>query len=215
MLSLAANLNLYNREALLIGAGAVGRRKLRYLLNIGAKITVVEPFPEDWLIEHQNKGELTLIKEFSLHLLDKSPIVFIAMKEADNSLIDAVNERGLWLNVAGSPDLGNFTLPATIEEGDLRLTVSTGGASPALSAKIAKDLRVQFEGYGDFCELLKKLRPIILSSGLLEIERREKFYSLTESSALISLISKGHKSEALELVRSLMAPLTLPEGFTL
>jgi precorrin-2 dehydrogenase/sirohydrochlorin ferrochelatase len=215
MSSLAANLMLNDREALLIGAGTVGRRKLLYLLDTGAKITVVEPLPQKWLLELEALKKITIRGEFSLSLLDNSPIVFIAVKEVEGSIIDAALKRGLWVNVAGEPNLGNFTLPALVEDGLFRLAVSTGGASPALSAKIARDLRVQYKGYGEFCSLLKSLRALILTSNLTDLERRAMFVKLSDSSLLVGLLSEGRKVEALELLSSIIKPLSLPEGFAL
>ncbi|MDR2405150.1 MAG: bifunctional precorrin-2 dehydrogenase/sirohydrochlorin ferrochelatase [Deltaproteobacteria bacterium] len=215
MLSLAANLLLHDRSALLVGAGAVGGRKLSYLLATGVDLSVVEPRPEPWLLELERSGKLAIHESFSESLLDKSPLVFIASPEVEESMVSAIKERGLWLNVAGEPALGNFTLPALVEDGDFRLTVSTGGASPALSAKVAAHLREEFKGYGELCRILKLLREKILTSNLEAMVRRRIFLSLaTESDTLAGFLREGKREEALKLLNQLIAPLKLPEDIS-
>jgi siroheme synthase-like protein len=216
MQTLAANLDLRDREALLIGAGAVGRRKLRYLLGTGARLTVVEPRPAPWLMELSEAGELTLVGEFSLGLLEGMPLVFAALGGGlPEGLLAAVKERGLWLNVAGSPERGNFTLPALVDDPPFRLAVSTGGASPALAARVARTLREGFRGYGDLCRLLSRVRPLVLSSGLEEGGRRAIFLALAESEALSGALAGGRLEEAQDLLQGIMGPIALPPGFSL
>ena len=215
MRTLAANLDLRGRAALLIGAGAVGRRKLSHLLESGALITAVEPNPSEWLLELHEKAQLKLEAEFSPELLDNSPLVFIASDPAPfRELAALIKDRGLWVNIAGEPELGNFTLPALAEDGPFRLAVSTGGASPALSASVARRLRADIKGLGALCRALKALRPIILTAEADEKARRRIFSALAENSELLEHLSEGRLREALELVKKLIEPAALPPDFS-
>jgi siroheme synthase (precorrin-2 oxidase/ferrochelatase) len=75
---LSVNLDFEGRGALLIGAGAVGRRKLTALLEAGARVRVVEPNPAPWLLELATEGLILLEKDFNESFLDEAPWVFIA-----------------------------------------------------------------------------------------------------------------------------------------
>ena len=47
---------------------------------------------------------------------------------------------GVWLNSADDPERCTFTLPAVSRHGDLQVTVSTGGSSPAVSRWLRRSL---------------------------------------------------------------------------
>ena len=54
-------------------------------------------------------------------------------------------------NIADRPDVCNFILPAVVRRGDLAITISTSGKSPALAKRLRLDLEAQFgEEYADF-----------------------------------------------------------------
>ncbi|MDR2339618.1 MAG: bifunctional precorrin-2 dehydrogenase/sirohydrochlorin ferrochelatase [Deltaproteobacteria bacterium] len=216
MRTLAANLCLRGRKALLIGAGSVGSRKLAYLLGSGAAITVVEPYPEPWLDDLRDAGRIGLVPVFSEGLLEGDPLIFLATEPAPyQGLIREALGRGLWVNVAGSPELGNMTLPALAEDGPFRLAVSTGGASPALARRVAERLREGYRGYGDLCKVLMALRPHVLGSDLGPDGRRAVLARLAGSNALAASLGEGRLEDALGLIGQLLEPLGTPPGFSL
>ena len=49
-------------------------------------------------------------------------------------MLDDAEAAGVWVNSADDPARCTFTLPARVRRGDLLVTVSTGGRSPALAA---------------------------------------------------------------------------------
>ncbi|CAB4805763.1 unannotated protein [freshwater metagenome] len=61
-------------------------------------------------------------------------------RELDQLIYDTCEERGIWINSADDPDRCAFTLPAVVRRGDLMVTVSTGGNSPALSSWMRQKL---------------------------------------------------------------------------
>ncbi|MDR2200322.1 MAG: hypothetical protein LBR53_12915 [Deltaproteobacteria bacterium] len=216
MRSLAANLSLRGRSVLLVGAGAVGLRKLAYLLDAGAQLSVVEPEPGESVRELAREGKISLLPRFSPKLLEDSPVVFLALKgAAPAGLLEEAERRRLWVNVAGEPEKGNFTLPALQEDGPFRLAVSTGGASPALASWAAGTLKGAFPGCGDFCRLLLRLRPLILSRVEEAPTRREILLRLSDSSELRELLATGDLFRAAALVKELAEPMELPTDFSL
>jgi siroheme synthase-like protein len=215
-------LDFTGRWALLIGAGAVGRRKLAALLEAGAKVRVVEPDPAPWLLELAAEGLLLLEKKFSERFLDDGPWVFLAAAGGDEGqerqaarVLELAKERGLWLNAASHPKESGFFLPAVASDEPFRLTVSTGGSSPALAARVAKDLKAAYQGYGALCQLLARVRPVVLGSGLPEADRKRIFQDLADDPRLAGLIKTGEADLLRERLNGLLAPLSLPEGFPL
>ncbi|MDR1607147.1 MAG: bifunctional precorrin-2 dehydrogenase/sirohydrochlorin ferrochelatase [Deltaproteobacteria bacterium] len=231
---LSINLNFEGRWALLIGAGAVGRRKLGALLAAGAKVRVVEPRPAPWLLDLAAEGLTLLEKSFSESFLADEPLVFVATplnlsssKSSSNeisqeiSLEDIINlalKKGLWVNVASDPARSNFFLPALAQDGSFQVAVSTGGASPALAARVARELKETYAGYGFFCRLLGRVRPLVLASDLSSSERRRIFKDLAADAELARLVNQKSLNQdqeraVLERLGHLLAPLRLPGDF--
>jgi precorrin-2 dehydrogenase/sirohydrochlorin ferrochelatase len=133
------NLNLEGRSCLVVGAGRIGLRKTEQLLATGARVTVVAPevvgdFAALPVTIHQRAFELTD--------LDGQRLVITATgnRELDQLIYDMCEERGIWINSADDPERCAFTLPAVVRRGDLMVTVSTGGNSPALSSWMRQKL---------------------------------------------------------------------------
>jgi len=133
------NLNLEGRSCLVVGAGRIGLRKTEQLLATGARVTVVAPdvvgdFSALPVTVHQRAFELTD--------LDGQRLVITATgnRELDQLIYDTCEERGIWINSADDPERCAFTLPAVVRRGDLMVTVSTGGNSPALSSWMRQKL---------------------------------------------------------------------------
>jgi precorrin-2 dehydrogenase/sirohydrochlorin ferrochelatase len=133
------NLNLEGRSCLVVGAGRIGLRKTEQLLAAGARVTVVAPevvgdFVGLPVTLHQRAFELTD--------LDGQRLVITATgnRELDQLIYDTCEERGIWINSADDPERCAFTLPAVVRRGDLMVTVSTGGNSPALSSWMRQKL---------------------------------------------------------------------------
>jgi precorrin-2 dehydrogenase/sirohydrochlorin ferrochelatase len=65
------------------------------------------------------------------------------------------------VNVEDQPDLCDFHSAAEVRRGDLLLTVSTGGASPRLAARIRARLTEQYgPGWADRLALLRQRRTV-------------------------------------------------------
>ena len=133
------NLNLEGRSCLVVGAGRIGLRKTEQLLAAGAQVTVVAPevvgdFAGLPVTIHQRAFELTD--------LDGQRLVITATgnRELDQLIYDTCEDRGIWINSADDPERCAFTLPAVVRRGDLMVTVSTGGNSPALSSWMRQKL---------------------------------------------------------------------------
>jgi precorrin-2 dehydrogenase/sirohydrochlorin ferrochelatase len=148
------NLNLEGRSCLVVGAGRIGLRKTEQLLAAGAIVTVVAPevvsdFVGLPVTLHQRAFELTD--------LDGQRLVITATgnRELDQLIYDTCEERGVWINSADDPERCAFTLPAVVRRGDLMVTVSTGGNSPALSSWMRQKLEALVGP--EFEEVVKEL----------------------------------------------------------
>ena len=212
------NLRLEGRKTLLVGAGKVGRRKLDKLIKAGAWVLVAEPEPDESLRALAAKGLIELAAGFEESLIEGRSLVFAASSDHDlnRAVARAAAMRGVWVNVADAPEMSDFLLPAVVEDGDFQLSISTGGASPALAASAAADLREKFGPlYGRLTRLCSLLRPIIMSSGLASEAREMIFKRLINSAELKKSLAGGDLDLSLKLARELISPVKLNSDFNL
>ena len=207
-------LDLTGMRCLVVGGGEVGLRKVQGLLPCSpAGVAVVDPAapgPElaALLASH---GNLTYEQRpFAESDLDGTQLVFACTSSRGvNALVgEACRRRGTLCNMTDAPEAGNFVLPASITRGDLTLTVSTSGASPALARVIRQDLEARYgDEYEALTRLLAAVRAALLELGRPSGENREVFRALA-TSPLAALIKAKDREACLELLRTaLPAPL--------
>jgi len=73
----------------------------------------------------------------------------------NQQIFDECEAKGIWINSADDPDRCAFTLPAALRRGDLMVTVSTGGASPALASWLRSHLELSI--VPEFEEVVSRL----------------------------------------------------------
>jgi len=210
------NVSLLGRQVLMVGAGRVGRRKLEKLLRAGARVLVVEPRPDESVLNLAREGRVELKPHYRPELISGASLVFAATSDpALNRVVaEAARARGVWVNVADAPEMSDFALPAVVERGDFNIAVTTGGGSPALAACAAARLRDIFgPEYGLLAGIMARLRPKILASGL-PIEAREKlFRKMADSEELRARLAQGETEAARNLIRRLAAPVEVGDDW--
>jgi precorrin-2 dehydrogenase / sirohydrochlorin ferrochelatase len=176
------NLHIAGRPCLVVGGGAVAERKIRGLLACDATVTVISPALSPGLLELEQQKRLAWRQRpFRPGDLAGSFLVIAATDDDDTQqAVQAEADReNILLNVADVPARCNFILPSILCRGDLTISVSTGGKSPAL----AKQVREQLEGdfgpeYGPYLELLGIMRAVILKQGLPSAVNKVIFQNL-------------------------------------
>ena len=210
-------LSLTNRQVVIIGAGAVGKRKLQTLLLYAPeKIVLVDPLlADEAMAEPLRQTVAASAKEQSVCLvpapfapehLDGALLVFVATDNpALNSQIATLcKERGILCNLADSEEQSDFIVPASIMHGPLAVALSTGGLSPALAKKLRQEIEILLgSGYSELAELMGRLRPKVLALGLPSEARANLFRSLVYS-PLASLLEKGDMTGVSELLHALL-----------
>ena len=105
-------------------------------------------------------------------------------KEINHKIGTYCNQKGKLVNVVDDKNISNFTVPSYVKRGELLLSISTGGNSPSLSAKIKRELEETYdESYEEYIELLGLARKRIIEENKDIRERRKKIKALIELSA--------------------------------
>lgn len=124
--------DLANRSVVVIGAGRVGVHKASQLLESGARVTIISeevlaPVPEGVGALH--------VRRYEPGDLAGALLVVAATGDAvvNDAIVQEANERRILLNVVDDLGRSNFHFTAVHRDGDVLVSVSTGGASPALA----------------------------------------------------------------------------------
>jgi precorrin-2 dehydrogenase/sirohydrochlorin ferrochelatase len=155
-------LDLTGRTALVVGLGRVGRRKAAGLVESGARVTGVDPAAA--AIDAPPGIEVRAEPYRAAHLRGVT-LAIAAAPAAVNRRVVADAKRGdILVSSASDPMAGDFAVPAVWRDGPVTLTVSTGGASPALAA-VLRDRAAAALGpeAAGLARLLAELRPQVLA----------------------------------------------------
>jgi precorrin-2 dehydrogenase / sirohydrochlorin ferrochelatase len=202
-------LDIRGRGCLVVGGGAVGTRKVQTLLACGARVTVVSPAATATLAQMAAQGRIVLKgREYVAEDLEGMFLVIGATDdEALNRRIHADAEaRRVLCNIADRPESCNFILPSILKRGDLIITVSTSGRSPAFAKNLRHRLEMQFgEEYGAFLDLMGAIRERLLARQHAPEAHKHLFETLIDSS-LLELIRTGRRDEINALLERVLGP---------
>jgi precorrin-2 dehydrogenase/sirohydrochlorin ferrochelatase len=199
------SLNLDGIRCLVVGGGAVAMRKVESLLASGARVTVVSPrvMPElealSGALDTSRKIEL-IMREFRPEDLEGKFLVICATnnRAVNEAVARAAKERLMLVNVVDVPELCNFYVNALVRRGDLAISVSTGGASPALSKRIRGELEERYgEEYATFLDLMREYRNVIIKR-IDDPGARQKVFQELVNSALETILRERGESAARE-----------------
>jgi precorrin-2 dehydrogenase/sirohydrochlorin ferrochelatase len=152
-------LDLSGRTVLVVGLGTVGRRKASGLVEAGARVLAVDPAARMTLEGVELRAEFYRPE----HLAGASLAFAAATAEVNRRVTADARLLKIWVNSASEPEEGDFALPAVWQDGPLILTVSTSGASPALSS-VLRDRAAAALGpaAAGLASVLQELRPEVL-----------------------------------------------------
>lgn len=192
------NLDVTNRECLVVGAGSVGTRKVKTLTGCGATVTVVSPFVSEDVLSLE-KEKLVIIKKREYEENDLHGMFLVVGATGDESVNRTISmdahRLNMLCNIADLPEACNFILPAIVERGDLLLAISTSGKSPAFAKKLRKDLEKKFgEEYALFLTLMGNIRSKLLSEKH-EPEAHKHLFEKVIENGLLDLIEKKQIDE--------------------
>ncbi|HKF70320.1 MAG TPA: NAD(P)-dependent oxidoreductase [Stellaceae bacterium] len=139
-------LDLSTLPVLLVGNGPQAARRLALLDDDRARaVTVCAPTPSEALVEAAGSR---LVRRWPTPAeIASAKLLLIADGVEAGVLADLVSvarAAATLVNVEDRPEFSNFHSPAIVRRGDLLVTVSTGGRSPALARRLGRFLGMIF-----------------------------------------------------------------------
>ena len=163
------NLDLHGKKVVIVGGGQVAERTCRSLLEAHASVTIIAPTVTPGVEELNRMGTISLLRRSWLEGDGADALLLFAAtndRTVNRSVTQEAGQRGMWVCVVDAPEEGTFTSPAVVRRGDLLLTVSTGGKSPALARRIRQELEIRYgPDYADIVDIAGKLREKLLTTG--------------------------------------------------
>jgi siroheme synthase-like protein len=121
----------------------------------------------------------------------------------NRAVFEAGEARHLWVNAADDPDHCSFTLMSVVRQGDLVVTIGTGGRSPALAAWLKDRLTDELgPEYAVACDLLSEAREAIRATGQ---SSEDLDWRRALDSGMVELIRNGRTAEAKELLQQCLS----------
>jgi precorrin-2 dehydrogenase/sirohydrochlorin ferrochelatase len=200
-------LDVKGRRCLVVGGGGVGTRKVDTLLSCGAQVTVVSREVTDGLRRLSAEGLIRLWERF--YAASDLEGVFLVIGATDDEDLNfrisgdaaALN---ILCNIADRPEKCNFILPAIVQRGDLVLTVSTSGKSPALAKKLRRELEHQFgDEYAVLLRLMGAIRKRLLAEAHAPEAHKPIFEKIVHSD-ILRWIRDGRMQEANRLLAEIL-----------
>lgn len=192
---LPIQLDIAGRRVLVIGGGRVASRKIKALRDCGALVTVVSPAFCSGVA--RLKGITRVRRGYRRSDLCGVALAVSAAGPAEvnrRAYRDAL-AAGLPINVVDQPELCTFIMPAILRRGDLTITVSTGGGSPALAKRI-RDLLAEMVGpeFGEHVALLRQMRALVRRAPLSLDQRGQLLRAMAEDGVRERLRRDGIKA---------------------
>lgn len=182
-------LNLHGKLCVVVGNGAVGQRKAEALKEAGAEVAVLSLETTGPFVETQLEGAFLVVAATD------NPTV-------NEAIANAARERGILLNLAApgeETDEGDFATMASVRRGSLLLAVTTGGAGPALSSRLKKELHTQFgPEWALLTALLAEARAEAKKRITDPTERAERLRTLANSETLLEKLRTGDFEGAMQ-----------------
>jgi siroheme synthase-like protein len=201
------NLLLHGRRCVVVGAGRVAARKIAGLLDAGADVHVVAPDVNAEVRAWRAAGRVTVEpRRFVPTDLDGAWLVTVATPDpvVNAAVADAGEARRIFVNAADDPAHCSFTLMSVVRQGDVVVTIGTGGRSPALATYLKDHVTTELgPEWGVLLELLSDEREQLRAGGT---SSETVDWKRALDSGMLDLIRAGRVDQAKELLRACLSP---------
>ena len=199
------NLIIDDKPCIVLGGGHVALRKVQGLLEAKAKITIVSPTLVEELAQLVDEKRIIWKQKcYEKSDLDGFELIICAVgdEKVNKEVYKDAHEKRILINVVDRLEFCDFALPAKIRRGNLLVTFSTNGKSPALSRYLRRKMEKEFdETYAIWLERLNTLRNEAIAK-LSSADEREIFWRSALSDEVMDLVKLKKYDEAEASIRN-------------
>lgn len=198
---------------IVIGAGKIAARKIHTLIKAEAKITVIAPELDASLLDFQTAFEFQQRPATAAEIF--APASFVVLATDDEQLnselaLSAKAQGCLVCRVDDSQD-NDFNFPAIIDRSPLLVSVSSQGASPALTRHVKQRIEAFLPtDYGKLAEFMHSMRDRVKAT--LSPKERAPFWQRWMNSLAPELFLSRKPEQALVLTEKLLSGAEIERG---
>jgi len=201
------HLDISNMKCVVVGGGDVAERKVENLLECDGDVVVVAMDITARLESLKREGRIRHIpEEYRTDHIEGAFLVIGATDRDDVNgkvYLDA-EERNMLVNIVDEPERCRFIVPSQVRQGDLLISLTTGGKSPALARRLRKELEGRYcREYQVLLDIMGRLRGRILARGESSDMNKKIFESVLDTDILERI-----REEDWDGVRNIIGDLT-------
>lgn len=191
-------LNIKDKKCVIVGGGEVSYRKIKGILNCGAKIIVISPEFNKKILRIAKDKPIKLIKRrYRKTDINGASIVIAATgnKELNKRISEDSKKVGALVNVVDDIRRSDFISPSFFRRGNLTIAISTGGKSPIIAKKIRERIEESFsDEYKILINLVGDIRSQLKKEGINISTKR--WESAIDIDSLLDFLKRGEYKEA-------------------
>lgn len=198
---------LDERKTVLVGGGREAEGKARQLLERNARLTVISPRLTEEMQRWAGENRFVWIpRTYRQGDLEGAFMAIVAEHEGDINKIayQEAKERDILINVMDDIPHANFAFGSIVKQGPLTISISTGGAAPALAVRLRERFEKEFgKEYGEFLEFMQSLRKPMAKHHQEFDTRKRLWYELIDSD-ILSLFRENQIEKAYERAKEIV-----------
>lgn len=166
-------INLEDKRFLVVGYGRIAKRKLKAISEFTSNIKIIT---KELTEEELGKGIEIVNKCFDEKDLEGVDFVITATgnREQDEAVVASCKAKGIPVNAADDREECDFFLPGIIKRGNLVVSVSTSGKSPAYSRYLREQIEDMIpDNIEKVLDILGELRKSLPSKLDSQVERSQ------------------------------------------
>ena len=166
---------------LFVGGGKVAERRMQLFIDEPCNMVVIAPTVTDRICQWAKDNRITWYdRAFTMddeHHIITSSLFFICTdnSELNDTLYDMGKKHRVWTNRSDAPSACRFTVPSSLELGDLHIAISANNVGPRINRLVKQDM---MNRYGQLQKAMPRLKIFREEVKLLlpTPEARQKFW---------------------------------------
>ncbi len=166
---------------LFVGGGEVAERRMKLFIDEPCQIVVIAPAVTDTIRQWAKNKHITWYERAFTsddeHFIITSSLFFICTDnhELNDTLYEMGKKHRIWTNRSDAPTACRFTIPSSLELGDLHIAISANNVGPRINRLVRQDM---MNRYGQLQKAMPRLKIFREEVKLLlpTPEARQKFW---------------------------------------